>query len=105
MKVPLDIRRSNGHVSAWQRSQPPAVLVLLLACGHPWAFFDEAIQVSEVSGYLWRCEECGAHDQEALRVLGCLSDEKCVKLFDDEEAWESWFASIDPRSAATQNHP
>ena len=104
VKVPLEVRRANGYVSGRER-RPPKVLVLLLACGHPWPFVDEGIHASEVNGYLWHCDECGASDQEAVQVVGSLSNEESIKLLADEEVWEGWFAPIDPTPVATQQSP
>jgi hypothetical protein len=61
--------------------------VLLLACGHPGAFFDEDVRAEEVSEYVWACDECGAEDQEA-RVLGSLTEAEALAMSDNDlEAW------------------
>ncbi len=97
MYVPVDVRRANGaSASGTVGAGAPAQLWelgLLLACGHPCAFFDEDVGPDDACEYLWSCEQCGAKKQEVRRVLGAVPSDR-METMDDEELMAALFGSL-----------
>ena len=78
------VRVGRSQAQLWE-------LGLLLACGHASWYFDWEKRPSAAVEYLFTCEECGAKEQEVLRLLGAVAAEDMDNL-DGDKLFVSLFA-------------
>lgn len=79
-------RHCRRVVHVGRRAEQLWELGLLLACGHASWCFDWDEVPAAASDYLFTCEQCGAEDQEVVRVLGSVAAEKFADLEEEKLA-------------------
>jgi len=66
----------------------PHVLALALVCGHVTTAIGQNVAAERAGDYEWPCPDCGFGYQEAVGVLGMLSEAECESMSQHEaDAW------------------